>query len=452
MSAAASTYGKKTGDAAVEIAPLLDWSFVQSLALSLALGAIVGLERQSHYDPEQSTEPIGVRTFALASLLGTISVLAAPMSPALPWIIGLGYLALVLAFLFFEAQEREGKPGITTQISALLVYAVGVLVPSEPVLAAVSGVIVVGVLSVKEWTHRLVENLTDEEVEGTVKFLLISVVVLPILPTRPVDPWGIYHPQEIWFLVVLISGISFIGYFAIRFFGRDRGIALTGALGGLASSTAVTLSMCHRVRASAASDDGPIHRAAAFAILVASGIMTVRVAILVMAVDLALGMTLLAPLAALAVPGGIVAAIFWRRINDSELVEVDDEEADGGDALDITNPFQLTPALKFGGIFVVIIGVVYLARQLFGQSGAYAASFLSGLVNMDAVSVAVARMLEAQSVVLETAVNAVIIGVLANSMSKAVMSWLFGSRRLGLYVAGGLIPTVAVGVGVIVLL
>jgi uncharacterized membrane protein (DUF4010 family) len=418
----------------------------------LALGGIVGLERQSHYDPEQGTEPIGVRTFALASLLGTVSVLAAPMSPALPWIIGLGYLALVLAFLFFEAQEREGKPGITTQISALLVYAVGVLVPSEPVLAAVSGVIVVGVLSVKEWTHRLVENLTDEEVEGTVKFLLISVVVLPILPTKPVDPWGIYHPQEIWFLVVLISGISFIGYFAIRFFGRDRGIALTGALGGLASSTAVTLSMCHRVRASV-EDDRPIHRAAAFAILVASGIMTVRVAVLVMAVDLALGTTLLAPLAALAVPGGIVAAIFWRRINDDELVEVDDPESDSGaDALDITNPFQLTPALKFGGIFVVIIGVVYLARQLFGQSGAYVASFLSGLVNMDAVSVAVARMVEAQSVVLETAVNAVIIGVLANSMSKAVMSWLFGSRRLGLYVAGGLIPTVAVGIAVIFLL
>lgn len=155
----------------MEIAPLLDWSFVQSLAL----GGIVGLERQSHYDPSHGTEPIGVRTFSLASLLGTISV-----------------------------------------------------------LAAVAGVLVVGVLSVKEWTHRLVENLSDEEVEGTVKFLLISVVVLPILPAEPVDPWGIYHPQEIWFLVVLISGISFVGYFAIPFFGRDRGIALTGALGAMA--------------------------------------------------------------------------------------------------------------------------------------------------------------------------------------------------------------------------
>ena len=441
----------------MEIAPLLDWSFVQSLALSLALGGIVGLERQSHYDPSHGTEPIGVRTFSLASLLGTISVLAGPMSPALPWVIGLGYVALVLAFLFFESQARSGKPGITTQVSALLVYAVGVLVPSEPVLAAVAGVLVVGVLSVKEWTHRLVENLSDEEVEGTVKFLLISVVVLPILPAEPVDPWGIYHPQEIWFLVVLISGISFVGYFAIRFFGRDRGIALTGALGGLASSTAVTLSMCHRVRASGG--DRAIHRAAAFAILVASGIMTVRVVILVMAVDLMLGTSLAAPLGAMAVPGGIVSWLFWRRIREDNKVSGEEtegasdadsaEEPDSEVELEISNPFELTPALKFGALFLVIIGGVYLARQFFGRSGAYVASFLSGLFNMDAVSVAVARMLEAKSVVLDTAINAVIIGVLANSASKAAMSWFLGSRRLGLYVAGGLIPTVVVGVAAI---
>lgn len=126
-----------------------------------------------------------------------------------------------------------------------------------------------------------------------------------------------------------------------------------------------------------------------------------------------------------------------------------EDEPDSEVELEISNPFELTPALKFGALFLVIIGGVYLARQFFGRSGAYVASFLSGLFNMDAVSVAVARMLEAESVVLDTANNAVIIGVLANSASKAAMSWFLGSRRLGLYVAGGLIPTVVVGVAAI---
>lgn len=442
----------------MELEPILDWSLARSIVLSLALGGIIGLERQRHHEPGRQVESIGVRTFALASLLATISMIAKPDAPALPYLMGGGYLLLILGFLYLEAKARDTMPGITTQVSALIVFVIGVMVPSKPVLAAVLAVIVASVLSVKEWTHRLVGNLSREEVEGTLKFLLVSVAFIPILPSR--EFWGVYNLQEIWLLVVLISGISFAGYFAIRVFGRNRGIALTGALGGLASSTAVTLAMCQRVKRSRMART--IHLAAAFAVLVASGIMTVRVILLVLAVSTELATTLVLPLVAMAIPGTAVAGWFWYRMvrlhneetgdDDEEDSSIDDEVVgeDGGEELDISNPFELAPALKFGAIFVAIIGAVNFANQSFESSGTYVAAFLSGLANLDAISVALARMTEAGDVTTRTAMRGVVIAVLSNSFSKAMLSLILGSRRLGFYVAAGLVPTVAVGLAAIV--
>ncbi len=438
--------------ATVEFASVLDWKVVQSIVIALALGGLIGLERQSHHEAERPVESVGLRTFSLASLLGCLSVLAAPVSTAAPYVAGAGYLLLILAFLVFEAQVRETMPGITTQVSALLVYIIGVLVPSEPVLAAVTAVLVASILSVKDWTHRLVENLSDEEVLGTMKFLLISVVLLPILPGEAVDPWGIYNLREIWFLVVLISGISFAGYFAIRFLGRDRGIALTGALGGLASSTAVTLAMCQRVRA--ATDSRPVHIAAAFAILIASGIMSVRVIFLVLAVNASFAGYLWIPLGAMAIPGIGISWYLWNLIGDEEKeggVEAEGDEAGPPpeEELEISNPFELTPALKFGLLFLVIIGGVELADQAFGASGTYAASFVSGLANMDAISITLAQKVEDGDVPRLLGTRGVVIAIIANSFSKAAMSFALGSRKLGLYVLAGLVPMALVG-GVVV--
>lgn len=435
----------------------LDWNIVIKILVSLALGGLIGLERQSHHDPEHDVESLGLRTFSLAALLGCLSVLAAPVSPAIPYIAGIGYLLLIVFYLYLEFAAREDPPGITTQVSALLVYVIGAMVaaedpgvePNHMLLAAVVAVLIALVLSIKDWTHRFIGNLTDEEVLGTIKFLLISVVLLPLLPGYPVDQWGIYNLQEIWILVVLISGISFAGYFAIRWLGRDRGIALTGALGGLASSTAVTLAMCHRV--TARESDRAVHIAAAFAILIASGIMTVRVVLLVLAVSAVLAEALWLPLVVMAIPGVLVAWILWTRMEKAG-GDGEGDSAEGEQELDISNPFELAPALKFGLLFAVIIGVVHVARQSFGSSGTYIAAFLSGLANMDAISVTLARMTEAESVVAMVGARGVVIAIVANSISKAIMSFLFGSVRLGLYVLVGFIPMVGLGLAAVFLM
>lgn len=472
----------------------LDWTLIRSVLISLALGALIGMERQSRHDPDQPMEVLGVRTFSLASLLGTVSVIAAAHAPAIPWVTGAGYLLLILAFLVFEERSRETQPGITTEVSALLVYIIGALVPSEPIFAAVVAVLVATILSIKDWTHRLVENLTDDEVLGTMKFLLVSVVLLPILPNEPVDPWDLYNLQELWFLVVLISGISFAGYFAIRILGRDRGIALTGALGGLASSTAVTLAMAHRVRASGGQRS--VELAAAFAILIASGILSIRLLVIVFAVSPDLAVDLIAPLVAMAVPGVGVAGYFWWRISKdreanaseptdertdkqpdeqsngrmeagedapvdaasahSESDDVDNESdveepaAPDKDAIEMDNPFELSPALKFGLLFVAIIGVVKLAKDSMGDAGVHVAAFVSGLANMDAISVTMARMVDAGDSAVAVGVTAIVVGVIANSLSKSVLALAVGSRRLCFFVVGGMLPMMLTGIGYIV--
>lgn len=420
----------------------LDWPLIQDVIISLGLGAIIGLERQSHQAPDDYRETLGVRTFALASLLGTVSTHAADILPGILYVTGAGYVALICLLLYFEFRYRKSVPGITTQVSSMLVFVLGVMVPSNPVFSAALAVIVASILSVKNYTHQFVSNLSDEEILSTMKFLLVTVVLLPVLPNAPIDPWGIYNPRELWALVVLISGITFLGYFAIRFMGRGRGLSVTGALGGLASSTAVTLSMCQRV--SQAPGDRLVTLAATFAILVANAIMSVRVTIEVAVTNAELLTELWFPIVAMAVPGSIVAgALFVWLIRAQE---------DGGsgkeDGLELDNPFQLGPALKFGLLFVGIIGAVEVARIFYGNSGTYLAALLSGFVGVNAISIALARMAENGNLSAIVATRGIVIAILANSLVKGAIASFLGSKKLGLYVTVGLIPMIAAGIGV----
>lgn len=430
----------------------LDWQLFQYVLVSLAIGAVVGLERQSHYSEETAREAIGVRTFSLASLLGTVSAIATSEGlEGLIYITGGGFFAMIVAYLFLEYRHRKVLPGITTEVAALIVFVLGALVPTNSVLAAASGVIVAAILTIKRYTHRIVDKLSQEEILATMKFLLVTVVLLPVLPSTGFGPGDIYNPRELWFLVILISGISFVGYFAIRFMGKRRGISVTGALGGLASSTAVTLAMCQRV--TEAGDDRGVRLAATFAILIANAIMSVRVTIEVAAVNAQMLELLLIPIVAMAVPGGLVAGFVWWRMTREankkgaagEEEQPEPTEEDAEEELDITNPFRLAPALKFGLLFVIIIGAVHYAREFFGSSGTYAAALISGLADADAISIAVARMAEDGDITELTATRAIVIAILANSFVKAGISAFLGSRRLGLYVAAGLVPMLAAG-------
>ncbi|MFU8806912.1 MAG: MgtC/SapB family protein [Bradymonadaceae bacterium] len=441
----------------------LDWQLIQTVATSLALGAIIGLERQSH-QTEGEPEGMGMRTFALASLLGTMAILVQDISPALPWLAGIGFLLLIVTFFVSEIRSLDRLTGITTQVAALLVFVLGAMVPSQPLLATSTAVIIALILSIKRYTHKYVGLLNQTEVFDTLKLLLVTVVLLPLLPNQPIDPWGIYNPRELWFLVVLISAISFVGYFLMRFFGPKRGIIATGTVGGLASSTAVTLAMSERARQSTGIER--ILIAAAFAILIANTIMVARVSVEIAVVNPSLLAHLWMPLGALFLSGLVGAALLWRKLSkqdDSEEDQSDEDQSDEDqsdeDKLDdaettdatrerlrLQNPFRLGPALKFGLIFLLIIGLVHLAREELGSRGLLLAAFVSGLADVDAIALAVARMEQADTVAADMAARAIALAIVSNSLVKIAIAGFFGSRRLAMLVTLGMAPVLIVGV------
>lgn len=478
----------------------LDWSLISTVLISLSLGGIIGLERQSHREPESHFGSLGMRTFALAALLGTAAVFAEEVLQGIVYVVGFGYFALLVVFFWHERRATEHEVGITTQVSAMAVFVIGVLVPSQPLFAASLAVFVAIILSVKRYTSRFVRLLTPTEIISTMKFLLVTVVLLPLLPNQPIDPWGYYNPREVWLLVVLISGISFMAYFAIRFMGARRGLTLTGILGGMASSTAVTLAMARQVRTQP--ESRTVMLSAAFAIMLATAFMFVRVSAAVAVINFTLIGTLWVPFVAMAIPGTIIAGGMWlvlsrhmkeqaeqfngsgeeREVVDeasdeaerSELADdesdgdaqqeeerqemVDGDEHDGEDGekaddavqepeLDIRNPFELTPALQFAVLLMIIIGVANFLQDMYGGGAIYVAAIFGGLAETNAISLAVARMENIGDLSASVATQAIVIAILANSIVKAILASVVGSRRLGLYVTGGLLPIFAVGLG-----
>ena len=248
--------------------------------------------------------------------------------------------------------------------------------------------------------------------------------------------------------------------------GKRQGIALTGALGGLASSTAVTLSMAGRVKAA---DDNPEVRVPAiFAIVIANAITPIRLLLAVAVVNLAVASALVLPLLAICAPSVIIAAIVWPRMSRAASEEAgqsdgslqksaestgdDEREDETSESLGITNPFRLVPAIKFGLVFILIIGLVHLARTFFGQSGTYIASFLSGFTGVNAISIALARMQESGEATMLIVNRAIILAVLANALAKITLCATLGSKKLGLHVALALLPTFVVGAIVFALL
>ncbi len=441
----------------MELESILDWQLFRMVIISLAIGAIVGLERQSHHDPASGIAGMGMRTFALSSLLGTLSVVAQDVIPALPYITGIGFVLLMLAFFWLERHRMSHGVGITTQVSALLVFVLGAMTPDFPLFAAGIAVIVASILSIKRATHRLVNLLTPEEILATMKLLLVTVVFLPLLPNEPVDPWGIYNPREIWLLVVLINGIGFLAYFAIRFLGTGRGLILTGVLGGMASSTAVTLAMSRQVRRSA--DSPKILISAALAIFIASAFMFVRVTITVGLVNASLLRTLWIPFLIMAIPGICVVSFTWYRLRKKfprippgEATPIETTPAPAVDPaenhrepLELENPFELVPALKLTAIFIVIIGVANILQRAYGDSAIYITAFFGGMAENNAISLTLARMASNNLLSAPVATQGIVIAIISNSIVKSSLTLVVGTKKLARYVALGLLPILLAG-------
>jgi uncharacterized membrane protein (DUF4010 family) len=389
-------------------------------ATAILLGALVGIEREKRKAEEEDTHHIaGLRTFILLALFGAgAGFLSRSLSA--PWIFGIALLvvgAFVVAGYYITSKTSQNGKGLTTEIAAVIVFllAATVMYGYEP-LAIGLGVVTAAVLAYKQPLHGFVEKLGWDDVFAGMRLLIATFIALPLLPNEPIDPWGALNPYSLWLLVILISSLSLVGYVLTRALGPSRGVALTGLVGGLASSTAVTLSFAKQGR-----DNPQMANALACGILLAWAVMFVRVLVLVAVVNRTLLTPLLVPFVAMAVVVAGFAA--WLYYSDGSA------RGEARGTVEVRNPFSLTAAAKFAAFFAVVLLAVKIVQETMPPSGLYAVAALSGMADVDAITLSMAEL--AKTGEAQVAVLSIVIAALSNTLVKCGMVVVFAGLALG---------------------
>ena len=399
-----------------------------TLGISLGLGLLIGFQRQT-----TESRFGGIRTFPLTSLFGTFCGLIAAKHGA--WSIGAGLLAVFgsLAVANWLSAQREAvEHGQTTEMAALLTFAIGAYLPlGERAVAFVATGLVVILLHLKEPMHHFVRKMGPKDIAGLMQFVVISMIILPLLPNRSFGPFKVLNPFDIWRMVVLIVGLSLIGYIVYKLVGRTASALLGGILGGAISSTATTVSYSRRAATAPAA-----HSLAAAVILIASAMSYLRVLVEVTLIAPSKLAILLPPLIVAFVWAGAIAgvAFFFFRGEREEMPAP-------------ANPAELKAALIFGLIYALVTLAIAAVQEYFGAAGLYVVGVFSGLTDMDAITLSVARMVEGSAVAGEHGWRVILVASLANFAFKGAIASLLGGWRFGLrlapYVAAALLGGVA---------
>ncbi len=388
------------------------WQF----GIALGLGMLIGLERERTRGEIQSFA--GVRTFSLAALLGAVCVYAAERS-GLPWIIGLVFLALIaLVIVAYQAAAKKGQTGATTEVSLIITFLAGCLCAwGEPGVAGAIAVVTMLLLALKGWLHNLAKRIEASDVEATLKFAIITLIVLPLVPDTNFGPAGleVINPYKTWLMVVLIAGLNFVGYILVKVLGRVHGLGITGLLGGLVSSTAVTLGFSQRSRTEP--DLAPV---LALAILLAWTVMFFRVVVEVAVVNFDLAKSLVLGMSLMGSVSLVICLLLWRRGRSKVQAEVQSGH----------NPFELGDAIKFGVLFAVVIFAASAAQVYFGDTGLYVAGALAGLTDVDAIALSMANLAAQDPASSAAASRTIVIAVISNTMVKCGMVIWLGAPSL----------------------
>lgn len=395
--------------------------------------AVVGGEEEgtAAAEPPEKDEEIGdtlgLRTFASLSLMGYAGAVAADRAPFLAPMVMLGAILLVLGMYF---RNTEVGVGITTEVAAIATCALGILCHHDPQLAGVLALTLTVVLSSKRFTYETLRKARRVELTDTLKFLVIIMIVLPLLPNRALDPYNAFNPYKVGVLVVLISGISYAGYFLTRVLGAQKGLGLTGVVGGLTSSTAVTAAMSQQAR-----DQPELRAICAFSTIVANATMFVRVVVVVAVLDVALAKQLAWSIGGMGATALIASVILWFSASKSGKQDGVTKDGKKTKEVPLKNPFSLGPALKFAAFFVFILFVLKLAKIYLGDQGLYIASAVSGLADVDAITLSVSESARDGDMDRKIGAIAITIAVVSNSATKTGIAISTGGWKFGRLVA-----------------
>jgi uncharacterized membrane protein (DUF4010 family) len=385
-------------------------SFLIALALGVLIGAERGIARARRQIDEKATFA-GIRTFTLISLLGALSLYFSNYFGKFFFVVAFFGFSLLVTAAYLITSKKQDDVGTTTEITAILTFLYGALCLSEyRLLAIVLAIFTTVILYAKKPTHAFVGRITDEEFYATLKFAIIAFVVLPFLPKD--DYLGFFNPYRIWLIVVIVSGIEFVGYVIMKLMPPRKGITVMGFLGGIISSTALV------INASRESKRGKtLTNSLAFSSALASSTVFLKLIIEVYIVNKALVEKVAVPMIIMFILGTVGLLFLWKR---SKLEE--------GQISDLKSPFIIAPAIKFAAFFAFIIFLVTFANKYLGVSGVYVTSGIGGLANLDAPTVSLASLAYKQ-ITAEVATLGIIIAACINTISKAGIAFLLGSKE-----------------------
>lgn len=403
-----------------------------TLGIAFGLGMLIGLQRQ-HTDNKMA----GVRTFTLIAIMGVIAGFLTRDydNPFLLPTFGLALAALLVVANVIKLKKFDDPDvGQTTEVAALLMFAIGAyLVLGSQVVGVIVGGAMAVLLYIKEHLHSFIENLKDKDLAAIMTFAGISLVILPILPNETYGPLDVLNPQNIWLMVTLIVGISVIGYFIYKFVGKKVGVISNGVLGGLISSTATTVSYARKT-----AKTKNINKLAAFVITAASTVALARVMIeIAVVIPEKLPQIILPLMVEFIAMAGLCVALFYFINKDTD---------NEGAMPEPKNPAQFKSALIFGLLYGAILLAVAFTKREFGNEGLYIVSIISGLTDVDAITLSLSQLMKSGSLETNSGWRLILLASLSNLVFKGIMVMTLGTKSLSKWIAISFGISIAMGI------
>lgn len=393
----------------------------ERLAIALAIGLLIGVERGwKQRAGAEGTRIAGVRTFGLIGLLGGVAALLAEQLGVVLLGFAFAVLAAVMVSAYVTDKRGERDYSVTTIIAALVTFALGATAATGLIeLAAAAAVVTATLLALKPVLHHWLQQLEQHELYAALRLLLISVVLLPVLPDQGYGPWQALNPYEIWWMVVLIAAVSFTGYVAIRLMGVERGVFLASLIGGVVSSTAVTLNLARQGHTSASNA-----QLMAAGVAVAAATMSLRTLLLASVINLALLPRLAWPLGLMALTAAVSSLWLLLRARG---------QASTGE-IGFKNPLELSMAIQFGLLLALIMLLSQAFSAWLGHAGIYLIAALSGMADVDSITLVLARMSQGD-LGLEIATWGIVLASISNSVIKALLVGMIANAAMTLRVS-----------------
>jgi uncharacterized membrane protein (DUF4010 family) len=401
---------------------------LEAFATALGIGLLIGMERERRPD-----SAAGLRTFALVAMLGCLFALLGEKTGG-PWLLASGLLAISVAMVAanFSAQQEEKFRGFTSEAAIIVTYGLGAAVWfGYATLAVMLAITTTVLLYFKAELRDFSERMTARDINSILQFAVLSLVILPILPNQDFGPYNAVNPRQIWWMVVLISGLALAGYLALRIVGARHGAALLGIFGGLASSTATTLMFSRHAR-----ELGHLVRMAAIVILIANAMVMIRLGVVASVV----APTLIAEIAIVfgcgIVPGVAMALYGWKILNAAGELPMPE----------VNNPTELKTAISFGLLYAIVLLAAAWLQDIAGDKGLYVIALASGLTDADASVLSTLRLFNLEKIPADQAVTAVTLALIANLLFKIGLVITIGGGKLARHALPGLL---AIGAGLV---